>query len=248
MLLIGVDTETTGLSPQDDRITEIGAVAWDVEEAAPVAFFHRFIKQDKPVPKEIVELTGITDSILDKYGVPEELAIKEFTSFVGNVSPTPPTSGNLPYLVAQHAPFDKGMFDAAYLRLGLFIPEVIWIDSAKDVQYPSRIKNRNLVGLAAEHGFLNPFPHRAVTDVLTMLTIISRYDIKEILANAIEPKILLWAKVTYHEKDRAKACGFYYNSAKKMWFKTIFQRDLEKEVDTCKIQGFEVEVVNEEAK
>lgn len=238
MILIGVDTETTGLSPQDDRITEIGAVAWDVIEAAPVGFFHRFIKQDKPVPEEIVELTGITDRILDLYGVPEDEALADFVKFLGTSD----------YLVAQNAPFDKGMLDAAFLRNHRFIPEIIWVDTAKDVPYPARMKNRNLVGLAAEHGFLNPFPHRAVTDVLTMMTILSKYDTAQVLANAVEPKILLWAKVTFHEKDRAKSCGFYYNSQRKMWFKTIFQRDLEKEIETCRVQGFDVEVINEESK
>lgn len=238
MILVGVDTETTGLSPQDDRITEIGAVIWDVAAATPVSFFHRFIKQDKPLKAEIVELTGLTDELLEKYGQPEELVLKEFQEFIGGAE----------FLVAQNAPFDRGMLDAAYLRNGLFIPDKSWVDTAKDVPYPPRMKNRNLVGLAAEHGFLNPFPHRAVTDVLTMLTIMSKYDIKIILENALEPKILLWAKTTYAEKDLAKAAGFYWNSQRKMWFKSIFKRDLEEEVNKCRIQGFEVEVINEESK
>ena len=235
MLLVGVDTETTGLSPTDDRITEIGAVAWDTDHATPVAFFHRFIKQEKPLPDFIKELTGLTDEILTKYGVPESQAFTEFTHFIGGSE----------YLVAQNAPFDKGMIEAGYLRNSLFIPEKQWVDTVKDVPYPPRIKTKSLVSVAAEHGFLNPFPHRALTDVLTMLTVMSKYPIEKILENALEPKVLIWAKTTYKEKDLAKAAGFYYNSERKMWFKSIMLKNLQEEVERCRIQGFDVQVINE---
>ena len=239
MLLVGLDTETTGLSPVDDRITELGAVLWDTEFSTPVAFFHRFIKQEKPLSDFIKNLTGLTDEVLAKYGQEESQVLREFHEF----------SGGGDYFVAQNAPFDRGMLDHAYLRCGLFIPDKQWIDTAKDVPYPERIKSKSLVALAAEHGFLNPFPHRAVTDVLTMLTIMSKYDQQTIVMNALEPKILLWAKTTYAEKDKAKAAGFYFNGERKMWFKTIFLKDLEAETEKCRIQGFEVQViVNEKAK
>jgi DNA polymerase III subunit epsilon len=247
MLLIGIDTETTGLSPVDDRITEIGAVAWDTDHATPVAFFHRFIKQEKPLPDFIKELTGLNDEILEKYGVMETVALGELKSFIGNVSPSPFDNNNPPYLVAQNAPFDKGMLDAAYLRNGSFIPEVLWIDTVKDIPYPARIKSKSLVSVAAEHGFLNPFPHRAVTDVLTMLTVMSKYDIQKIIENACEPKVLVWAKTTYAEKDKAKAAGFYYNGERKMWFKSIMLKDLMEETEKCRIQGFEVQVIYEKS-
>lgn len=235
MLIVGMDTETTGLSPVDDRITEIGAVAWDTDHATPVAFFHRFIKQEKPLPDFIKELTGLNDEILEKYGHHESDVMREFHIFCGQGE----------YLVAQNAPFDKGMLDAAYLRCGLFIPDKEWIDTVKDVPYPARIKSKSLISVAAEHGFLNPFPHRAVTDVLTMLTVMSKYDINTIVANACEPKIMLWAKTTYKEKDLAKAAGFFWNSERKMWFKSIMLKDLMEETEKCRIQGFDVAVINE---
>lgn len=236
MLIIGVDTETTGLSPVEDRITEIGAVAWDIVHSTPVAFFHRFIKQEKPLPELIRELTGLTDELLAKYGIEESKAMQEFISFIGSCD----------ILLAHNAPFDKGMLEHSLERCGILVSQPLqWVDSVKDVEYPSRFKNKNLVGLAAEHGFLNPFPHRAVTDVLTMLTIASKYDWVKTIANASEPKIILWAKTTYKEKDLAKAAGFYWNGERKMWFKQIFLKDLTEETERCRIQGFEVQVINE---
>lgn len=238
MLIAGLDTETTGLSPVDDRITELGAVLWDTDHATPVAFFHKFIKQEKPLTDFIKDLTGLSDEILEKYGQEEAQVLREFHEFIGGAE----------YLVAQNAPFDRSMLDHAYLRHGLFIPDKQWIDSARDVPYPERIKSKSLVALAAEHKFLNPFPHRAVTDVLTMLTIVSKYDIKKVVENACEPKVLLWAKTTYAEKELAKAAGFYWNGERKMWFKSVFLKDVMEETERCRIQGFEVQVINEKAK
>lgn len=235
MLIIGVDTETTGLSPETDRITELGAVAWDAVHATPVAFFHRFIKQEKSLLPEIVELTGLTDELLAKHGQEEKQVLQDFHNFCGTAD----------VMVAHNAPFDKSMIEASYLRCGLLMNEFTWVDTTKDVPYPAKIKNKNLIGLAAEHKFLNPFPHRAVTDVLTMLTILSNYDLETVIANAREPKILIWAQTTFAEKDKAKAAGFYWAPDRKMWYKNIFMRDLMKETERCAQLGFDIKVINE---
>ena len=50
-----------------------------------------------------------------------------------------------------------------------------------------KIKTRSLPYLAADHGFLNPFPHRALFDVMTMIQIAGMYDINEILKYADSP-------------------------------------------------------------
>jgi DNA polymerase III subunit epsilon len=239
MLIVGVDVETTGLSPVEDRITEIGAVAWDTIHATPVGFFHRFIRQEKPLSDLIKDLTGLNDEILATYGIPEEQALKDFTVFMGISE----------YMVAHNAPFDKRMIEGAYLRHGQFIPDNLqWIDTVVDVPYPAKIKSKSLVALAAEHRFLNPFPHRAVTDVLTMMAVASNYDWAKIIANACEPKVTIWAKTTFAEKDKAKSAGFYWNGDKKIWTKNIFLKDIVDEADKCNKLGFEVQVINDSKK
>ena len=57
-----VDIETTGLSPDNDDIIEIGALR--VRNNLVVAEFSQLIKASKPLSKTISQITGITDDML----------------------------------------------------------------------------------------------------------------------------------------------------------------------------------------
>ena len=56
------DLETTGLEPAKDEIIEIGACK--IKEGEIVETFSTFVKPSRHIPKEIVELTGIDDSMV----------------------------------------------------------------------------------------------------------------------------------------------------------------------------------------
>ncbi len=73
------DLETTGLSPTQDRITEIGAVVLENEKTGDV--FNTFVNPKRALSPKIIELTGITDSML-KDAPSEEEALKSFFEFV----------------------------------------------------------------------------------------------------------------------------------------------------------------------
>ena len=79
---IYLDTETTGLDSTNDRIIELAAVV--VPKSDPLAdeiHFDALIKQDKPIPPTIVELTGISNKMLET-GITEIEALKEFGGYI----------------------------------------------------------------------------------------------------------------------------------------------------------------------
>ena len=70
-----VDIETTGFSPINDEIIEIGAIK--VENNKIVKQYDELIKIDKILPQKITELTGITDNML-KNGKLPNIVLEEF--------------------------------------------------------------------------------------------------------------------------------------------------------------------------
>ena len=61
-LTIFLDLETTGLSPRDDGITEIGAVI--LEEGKPTREWSTLVRPKKPIPPEIARMTGISNEMV----------------------------------------------------------------------------------------------------------------------------------------------------------------------------------------
>ncbi|MCX7835190.1 MAG: exonuclease domain-containing protein [bacterium] len=60
--ILCIDCETTGLDLLNDSIIELGMVWVYIDKIIPV--FHSLFKIDKPLPTEIINLTGITDEEL----------------------------------------------------------------------------------------------------------------------------------------------------------------------------------------
>ncbi|MFV0351119.1 MAG: PolC-type DNA polymerase III [Oscillospiraceae bacterium] len=72
------DIETTGFSPHSERMTEIGAalvVNGEIKEE-----FDTFVNPQKPIPPEVIKLTGITDAMVADAPLEAE-AVKAFLEF-----------------------------------------------------------------------------------------------------------------------------------------------------------------------
>ena len=79
---VAIDLETTGLKSDQDNIIEIGAVKY--RNGEPVDQYHALVKYEKSVPDNIVDLTGIKNELLEKYGLPIEKAINGILDFIGD--------------------------------------------------------------------------------------------------------------------------------------------------------------------
>ncbi len=77
------DTETTGLDPGVEYMTEIGGVI--VRNGEVVEEFDTFVKPGKPITPKITELTGITNEMVAD-APSEKEALEAFLKFAGAAS------------------------------------------------------------------------------------------------------------------------------------------------------------------
>ena len=216
MLLLSIDFETTGLDPEKDRITEVGAVLWSTgyKRAMETASF--FVNTGVPVSKEITEITGITDKMLMKFGVEESWMVDEIRRM----------SSLADAFIGQNCrEFDRYFLLAAAKRVGIEIPDKLWIDTRTDL--PATVESKRLTYMAADHGFLNPFPHNAVTDAFTVLRIAACYDESVMVERAKSPVVVLQSLQPFEQNDAAKKLKFMFKpDLGKRWLRVVKQCDL----------------------
>ena len=111
------DTETTGLEPTRDHLTEIGAVKFNCRQE--IESFDQLIKPPVPIPHYPEQLTHITNEMVA--GCPGAAKVlDDFLSFIG---------GTDSILIAHNAPFDLGFLNAQMARMGRPIIQNRTIDS-----------------------------------------------------------------------------------------------------------------------
>lgn len=225
VLILGFDAESTGLSVKEDRITEIGAILWDTVTQEPVEIYSTFVKAEKEIPDEVIELNGITKDRLDRHGVPLHFAMFALEYYFNKSK----------FIIAHNGSlFDRPLFYEELNRCSQHVDNIEsfnkhWIDTSTDIPYPSHITTRKLSYLASEHGFVNPFPHRAFSDVLTMLTILSNYNFDEVVALSLQSSYEVVAQVSFHDREKAKSKGFRWSSERKLWIKVVKESFLAEE-------------------
>lgn len=236
-LILGIDLEginkdlvMKGVDTKTDRVIEIGAVLWDWDLGQPVKVLSELVDEvDRlPISEEVEMITGINDSCLEKWGA-KGTTIHEVLGKLKELME------KADYLMAHNGiGYDIPMLRAMFHRYDMEMPEKVWIDTMVDIEYPKQMKGRSMALLEHSHGFINPFPHRAVTDVLSMLKIASQYDVKRMIKMAESPRVTLvaalkapnWkdpAQVTeFNEvKNKVAKSRFKWNPGTKKWTKEI---------------------------
>ena len=76
---IAIDVETTGLNPEKDKLIEIAAVV--MRDGVCIDSFTKLIKQSEALEDRIIDLTKITDAMLENAD-DEITVIQEFSQFI----------------------------------------------------------------------------------------------------------------------------------------------------------------------
>lgn len=149
--LVLFDTETTGLDSDLDRIIEFGAMK--IIGGKVVDEFWSFVRTDIELTQNIVNLTGITQEMLE--GQPDiSEVLPKFLQFI---------KGSI--IVAHNAEFDMSMLKAAGNRLGYELqwPCFCTVKLARKVL--TGLPNYKLDTLAEHFNLTFEARHRAVGDV-----------------------------------------------------------------------------------
>ena len=152
-----VDLETTGASPKKGAaITEIGAVK--VRSGEYLGNFESFVNPLTPIPEYITQMTGITDLMLAKAPVIDEI-LPAFLEFAGSQEHT--------VIVAHNAPFDLSFLKSAAKEIDLDWPNYKTLDTvtiARQVLSKEDVPNCKLSTLAQFFGTKTEPNHRALDD------------------------------------------------------------------------------------
>jgi len=161
MRLVVIDTETTGLDAEVDRIVEIACVVYQGgEEVERVSLL---VNPGRPIPKASSDVTGIDDEKV-KDAPP-------FTAVAGQVLAL--LAGAVP--LAYNAEYDRKVLQAEMARAGISLPamppalrrNVEWLDPliwARELQRAE--KSRALSEVAARLGIELGNAHRAADDAV----------------------------------------------------------------------------------
>ncbi|MFT3900359.1 MAG: DEDD exonuclease domain-containing protein [Gordonia sp. (in: high G+C Gram-positive bacteria)] len=148
-----VDLETTGGSADRDAITEIGAVK--VCGGEVVGEFATLVDPGRPIPREIVTLTGISEAMVSAAPRIEEVLLSFIEFARGSV------------LVAHNSRFDLGFLSAAADRLGVdwhFPATLCTVALARRVLSRDEAPSVRLSDLAALFAATTTPTHRALDD------------------------------------------------------------------------------------
>lgn len=203
-----IDTETTGLNPKVHRVIEVGAVLWEVETKRPMLVMSELVGTTDKIPEEASKVNKIYGGDLKAFGEAPE---KSFARLAALIERSQFVMG---HNIRQ---FDLPFLKEEFTRVGIVFPDRPVIDTLFDIQYTHGDMSRKLSHIAAAHGILNPFPHRAVFDVFTMLKVASAYNFDDIIARASTPSRRIRAIVSYDNRGMAKDAGFHWDGER--WIK-----------------------------
>lgn len=211
-----VDVETTGLDAKKDQIIEIGICefGWQTDKLPVILGLYGALEDPgRALPDEIVKLTGITDDALKGQAINWKTVHASFE--------------RASVIIAHNAEFDRSFL---MRRPELMDLNKHWACSVKHIDWTAHgFGSKKLNYLAADHGFVNPFAHRALFDCATTFRIVAPH-MSELIANSFEPEIRVVAwNSPFESKDSLRSRGYRWDAEQRVWHRTIQARRVEEE-------------------
>lgn len=221
MLIAALDLETTGLEVATCHIVELSYVVVRANTTRPIYASSCLLYDEgkmgrEPIPPEVTAINGISNEVLRAHSAPLAKGLEMADSILKHFG--------VEHIVAHNAEgFDRPILE----RHNPAFKAYKWVDSRADIEWPGTCHKLN--HLAAEHGFVNPFPHTGLSDVLTMLRLLSLHDFKTVAERAALPWITLEAQVSYDDREKARARRYNWYPAEKRWRKKVKADRVEQE-------------------
>lgn len=213
MLVLGIDTETTGVE-DTDKVVEVGAIKYSVAADGSWVEMERYnalvYDGETTMPAEATKVNGITTEMLQKDGQPPGNVWGHLSTLMKDCS----------YIIAHNAPFDKRMLslEASRRKMKDVTTSIPWLCSMADVEHPDFVSCRKLSHMAVDYGVaVDPSTlHRATADVELMGRILHarRWSVEKIIEYKTTPNLYVRMVVPKPwsdkgaGKDFAKSQGF----------------------------------------
>jgi len=222
MRLLALDLETTGFDFTKDRIIEIGYALWDTKQVLVTEAKYVF-REDYPASNDnAARAHGITVETLKEFGQDPKSVFSSLFRSIG--------LWGVDYLVGHNLrEFDWPFVLSEAKKEALTAPGVSLLDTKDDLPHDGVPDSNKLKYLAADAGFLNPFPHRALFDALTCIKLLEKFDIESVIRYSKIPTITIEARVKFDDREKAKLRKFFWEPGTKRWLKKIKETELESE-------------------
>jgi DNA polymerase-3 subunit epsilon len=232
-----IDFETTGVDPAKDEIIEVAMVKFrysDGDEITGICdIFQSFNQPSRPIPAEIVKLTGITDAMVAGHTIDAE----KLEAFVSDAQ----------IVIAHNAAFDRPFAEQSW-KLFAHKP---WACSASEVGWRMHgFAGSRLAYLLAGAGFFHD-AHRAVDDCQALIEILARplpttsgSAFAVLMAKARRKTVRIWAERSPFElKDVLKRRGYRWNDGSdgrpRSWYIDVDEDKRNAELDYLKKEIFQ---------
>lgn len=216
-----LDTETTGLSHQTDKVIELAMLLVDVDLASgrpfgPVTVFEGFEDPGMPIPSVAKEVTGISDEMVAGHRLDDA----QVQALVARAD----------LVVAHNAGFDRPFVEKRFPGFAA----KNWACSFADIDWRALgAESSKLSALAQDQGWFYD-AHRAQVDCHALLQVLSRplgegplTGLGQLIAVAARPSFKLRATGSpFESKDLLKARGYRWDADAKVWGCTLASQAL----------------------